>query len=72
MGQPIAREPRPVVRFDCVRDLMFTEATLVGPIARPSGRLGIDATFKPGYPEPLEMSEEVRERVNVRWSQYGI
>lgn len=59
-------------RFDCARDIVFTETTLVGPVARPSGRLGIDATFKPGYPAPLEMSEEVRERVNVRWSQYGL
>jgi 4-hydroxybenzoate decarboxylase subunit C len=59
-------------RFDCVRDVIFTETTLVGPVARHSGRLGIDATFKPGYPEPLEMTDEIREKVNVRWSEYGI
>ncbi len=59
-------------RFDCTRDIVFTETTLVGPVARPSGRLGIDATFKPGYPAPLEMTDEVRERVTARWSQYGL
>lgn len=59
-------------RFDCVRDVIFTETDLVGPVARHSGILGIDATWKPGYPEPLEMSEEIREKVNVRWAEYGI
>jgi len=59
-------------RFDCARDLVFTETVLLGPVARPSGRMGIDATFKPGYPDPLEMSDEIREKVNVRWSEYGI
>jgi len=59
-------------RFDCARDVFFTETHLVGPVARYSGRVAIDSTFKPGYPEPLEMTEEVRERVNVRWPDYGI
>jgi len=36
------------------------------------GRLGIDATWKPHYPEPLEMPEELREKVTARWSEYGI
>jgi 3-polyprenyl-4-hydroxybenzoate decarboxylase len=59
-------------RFDCARDVEFTETTLVGSVARPSGRLGIDATFKAGYPEPLDMPQELREKVNVRWAEYGI
>jgi 4-hydroxy-3-polyprenylbenzoate decarboxylase len=59
-------------RFDCARDLVFTETTLVGSVARHSGRMGIDASFKPGYPEPLEMPDEVREKVNVRWAEYGL
>ena len=59
-------------RFDCARDVLFTEARLVGPVPRYAGRLGIDATFKPGYPDPLEMTEEIRERVNTRWKDYGI
>lgn len=59
-------------RFDCARDVVFSETRLVGPVARYKGRLGIDATFKPGYPDPLEMTEEIREKVNVRWSDYRI
>lgn len=59
-------------RFDCARDVVFSETRLVGPVARYGGRLGIDATFKPGYPEPLEMNEEVREKVTARWASYGI
>ncbi len=59
-------------RFDCARDVFFTEIKLVGPIAHYSGVMGIDATFKPGYPEPLEMTEAIRQKVNSRWSEYGI
>jgi 4-hydroxy-3-polyprenylbenzoate decarboxylase len=59
-------------RFDCARDVFFSETHLVGPVARYSGCVAIDATFKPGYPEPLEMTEEIRERVQARWPDYGI
>ena len=33
---------------------------------------GIDATFKPGYPKTLEMAPDVVDKVNRRWSEYGI
>lgn len=59
-------------RFDCARDVAFTGTRLIGSIARYSGCLGIDATWKTGYPEPLEMTEEIREKVSARWSSYGI
>jgi 4-hydroxy-3-polyprenylbenzoate decarboxylase len=54
-------------RFDCERDVIFTETTLHGisPIYR--GVMGIDATWKPGYPEPLVMPEEIRRRVDEKW-----
>jgi 4-hydroxy-3-polyprenylbenzoate decarboxylase len=57
-------------RFDCERDATFSEQTLLGisPIYR--GVLGLDATWKPGYPAPLVMSEEVREKVKKRWDEY--
>jgi len=57
-------------RFDCERDVIFTEQKLLGisPIYR--GVMGIDATWKPGYPGPLVMSEEVREKVERRWEDY--
>jgi len=59
-------------RFDCARDILFTETSLFGPTVRYAGRLGIDATWKTGYPEPLEMSDEIREKVNARWASYGL
>jgi len=59
-------------RFDAVRDIVFTNMKLVGPAVQYGGRLGIDATWKPHYPEPLEMPEELREKVTARWSEYGI
>jgi 4-hydroxy-3-polyprenylbenzoate decarboxylase len=57
-------------RFDCERDVIFTGQSLIGisPIYR--GVMGIDATWKPGYPAPLVMSEEIREKVNRRWEAY--
>ena len=32
--------------------------------------LGIDATFKSGYPEPVMMAPEVVKQVTSRWDQY--
>jgi 4-hydroxy-3-polyprenylbenzoate decarboxylase len=57
-------------RFDCSRDVIFTEQSLIGisPVYR--GIMGIDATWKSGYPKPLVMSEEIVERVNRRWEEY--
>ncbi len=59
-------------RFDCARDIVFTSAKLVGasPIYR--GVLGIDATFKSGYPLPVEMDAEVVKMVDARWNEYRI
>ena len=59
-------------RFDAARDITFTESKLVGPVVRYGGRLGIDATWKTGYPEPLDMPDEIKEKVNTRWADYGI
>ena len=56
-------------RFDCERDVIFTEQNLRGiaPVYR--GVLGIDATWKPGYPEPLLMDKTVVERVDEKWGR---
>jgi menaquinone biosynthesis decarboxylase len=59
-------------RFDCARDVVFTGTHLNGSVVRYSGCLGIDATWKTGYPEALEMPEEIREKVTARWSSYGL
>ncbi len=47
--------------------MVFTEQKLVGisPVYR--GTLGIDATWKPGYPEPLVMDDAILNRVDDKW-----
>ena len=40
-------------RFDCARDLVAAGMETRGAWSAPRGPLGIDATWKPGYPEPL-------------------
>jgi 4-hydroxy-3-polyprenylbenzoate decarboxylase len=57
-------------RFDCERDVIFTEQKLAGISPLYYGVMGIDATWKPGYPAPLVMGEEIREKVNRRWEEY--
>jgi UbiD family decarboxylase len=59
-------------RFDCARDVVFSGTHVVGSVVRHTGCLGIDATWKTGYPEALEMTEEIREKVRARWSSYGL
>jgi len=57
-------------RFDPARDMLFTEQTFVG--ARPvyRGIVGIDATWKEGYPAPLVMDESIQKLVEKRWLEY--
>lgn len=57
-------------RFDPARDMFFTEQVFVG--ARPvyRGTVGIDATWKQGYPAPLVMDESVVKLVDRRWREY--
>jgi 4-hydroxy-3-polyprenylbenzoate decarboxylase len=57
-------------RFDPARDMIVGEQRFVG--ARPvySGRIGIDATWKEGYPLPLAMDPDVTRLVDRRWGEY--
>lgn len=57
-------------RFDCERDICFTEQRLYGISPIYKGIMGIDATWKQGYPKPLKMTDEVVKRVDVRWESY--
>lgn len=57
-------------RFDCERDVVFTEQQLIGISPIYKGVMGIDATWKAGYPEALRMPEEVVKRVDSRWNEY--
>jgi UbiD family decarboxylase len=56
-------------RFDCERDVLFTEQNLLGIAPVYKGTLGIDATWKPGYPAPLLMDEAVVRRVDEKWGR---
>ncbi|MEE9225209.1 MAG: UbiD family decarboxylase [Bacteroidota bacterium] len=64
-------------RFDCERDVLFSEQKLprlpsgttgISPVYK--GILGIDATWKKGYPESLVMTEKITKRVDERWDSY--
>jgi 4-hydroxy-3-polyprenylbenzoate decarboxylase len=50
--------------------MIFSEQTFVG--ARPvyRGVIGIDATWKSGYPQPLVMDESIVRLVDRRWKDY--
>jgi 3-polyprenyl-4-hydroxybenzoate decarboxylase len=53
-------------RFDPARDMLFSEQKFVGAKPVYSDRIGIDATWKEGYPLPLMMSEKVVRLVDCR------
>jgi 4-hydroxy-3-polyprenylbenzoate decarboxylase len=57
-------------RFDPARDMLFENQKFVG--ARPvyGGTVGIDATWKEGYPAPLETDDSTRRLVDRRWNSY--
>jgi 4-hydroxy-3-polyprenylbenzoate decarboxylase len=57
-------------RFDCERDVLFAGQKLMGISPVYGGAMGIDATWKPGYPAPLAMTEEVKKKVEERWDGY--
>jgi len=57
-------------RFDPARDLMFSRVSLNGVQPNYEGVMGIDATWKPGYPEAVAASEETVRLVDSRWGTY--
>jgi len=56
-------------RFDPATDVVFARSTLEGVCPVYDGPLGIDATHKPGYPDPLVMDPAVVERVDRKWEE---
>jgi 4-hydroxy-3-polyprenylbenzoate decarboxylase len=58
-------------RFDAARDLRFSKSRLVGAWPQHEGAMGMDATHKPGYPEPLAMPQRIIRMVDSRWKEYG-
>ncbi len=57
-------------RFDCAKDVIFSEQRFDGITPIYSGVMGIDATWKEGYPAPLEMDPDIVRKVDRRWQQY--
>ena len=56
-------------RFDCERDVVFAKTTIIGISPVYQGAMGIDATWKPGYPEPLSLPDDVVKRVDEKWGR---
>lgn len=56
-------------RFDAERDIIFSEQKLIGISPIYIGIMGIDATWKQGYPEPLRMDENIIKRVDEKWAR---
>jgi 4-hydroxy-3-polyprenylbenzoate decarboxylase len=56
-------------RFDCARDVIPARTESRGAWLTCRGPLGIDATWKTGYPDPVENLPEVIERVNGWWDR---
>jgi 4-hydroxy-3-polyprenylbenzoate decarboxylase len=54
-------------RFDCARDIVPAAVETRGAWLTCRGPLGIDATWKTGYPEPVENLPEVIAKVNGWW-----
>jgi 4-hydroxy-3-polyprenylbenzoate decarboxylase len=57
-------------RFDPARDIRFPRMEMIGAAPVYGGAMGIDATWKLGYPEPLAMTQEIVEKVDRRWEEY--
>jgi len=57
-------------RFDPYLDVIFEKTQLRGSAVIYDGRMGIDATIKRWYPEVIEMSEDIREKVTKKWNSY--
>ena len=69
------REPESYIwglftRFDCERDIVFSKQRMMGISPIYQGLMGIDATWKKGYPKPLVMDRKVKRLVDERWETY--
>jgi UbiD family decarboxylase len=59
-------------RFDPLCDLHPADRQVAGNRLIMQPPITIDATWKPGYRKPVELDPEVAQRVDQRWSDYGI
>jgi 4-hydroxy-3-polyprenylbenzoate decarboxylase len=56
-------------RFDCARDVIPAAVETRGAWLTCRGPLGIDATWKPGYPDPIVNQPEAIARVDSWWGK---
>ncbi len=56
-------------RFDCARDIVPAGTEVRGAWLTCRGPLGIDATWKSGYPDPVANSLEISQRVSEWWGK---
>jgi 4-hydroxy-3-polyprenylbenzoate decarboxylase len=56
-------------RFDCARDIVPARTEVRGAWLTCRGPLGIDATWKAGYPEPVASPPEVVAKVDGWWGK---
>jgi 4-hydroxy-3-polyprenylbenzoate decarboxylase len=56
-------------RFDCARDIVPAAVETRGAWLTCRGPLGIDATWKDGYPEPVASPPEVIAKVDGWWGK---
>ncbi len=56
-------------RFDCARDIVPARAETHGACLTCRGPLGIDATWKSGYPEPVATPPTIVTKVNGWWAK---
>jgi len=57
-------------RFEPARDVSFSRVEMQGAVPRYHGRMGFDATFKPGYPDPLVLDPASEKEAQRLWAQY--
>lgn len=58
-------------RFDAARDVLFTSMQMNGIAPVYHGIMGIDASWKIGYPNPCIMTADITAKVSDRWKEYG-
>jgi 4-hydroxy-3-polyprenylbenzoate decarboxylase len=57
-------------RFEPARDISFSRVEMQGAVPRYHGRMGFDATFKAGYPDPLTLDPTSEKEAQRLWSKY--
>jgi 4-hydroxy-3-polyprenylbenzoate decarboxylase len=56
-------------RFDCARDIVPASVEARGAWVECRGPLGVDATWKQGYPEPVATPADVIAKVDGWWGR---